>query len=360
MISIRTQPKSRKEDCLGTLTGVRDLVGLVNLPKNVSGPSKDSQATHANQGQTSSTTPGSSGPSGQEYFEPPPGPPPGHRNDNPPPYHDWTVVPDTALLPPPPSIRYDSSTTGNAPEEMADLAHAWCDARPLFTPSKPHERLYNSVQRGDIELVRPPEFSGDITRKKDGTWRGKTRAASMDCILLTRLPLYFAAQDSPLYTETSRTVYFEVKILHVGRGRDGDQASLAMGFCAQPYPSWRLPGWERGSLGVHGDDGRRYVNDSWGGKGFTAPFNASETVGIGIRFLVPQNDGDSVNVQGYVFFTRGGEKVGEWNLQEELDVNSGEINGLEGDYDLYGGVGIFGEVEFEVNFAPARWLYHLE
>jgi hypothetical protein len=38
---------------------------------------------------------------------------------------------------------------------------------------------------------------------------------------------------------------------------------------------------------VHGDDGRRFVNDTWGGKDFTAKFVEGETVGIGMEFSVP-------------------------------------------------------------------------
>ena len=40
-------------------------------------------------------------------------------------------------------------------------------------------------------------------------------------------------------------------------------------------------------MGVHGDDGRRFVNDTWGGKDFTTKFVDSGTVGIGMEFSVP-------------------------------------------------------------------------
>jgi len=39
-----------------------------------------------------------------------------------------------------------------------------------------------------------------------------------------------------------------------------------------------MPGWQRGSLAVHGDDGRKYINDSWGGKDFTSSFKEGETL----------------------------------------------------------------------------------
>lgn len=68
------------------------------------------------------------------------------------------------------------------------------------------------------------------------------------------------------------------------------ESGIAIGYCAKPYPGWRLPGWERASLGVHGDDGRRFVNDTWGGKDFTTGFAPGETVGIGMVLKVPSGD----------------------------------------------------------------------
>lgn len=62
--------------------------------------------------------------------------------------------------------------------------------------------------------------------------------------------------------------------------------AVAVGFVGCPYPGFRLPGWNRGSLGVHSDDGRRYCNDSYGGKDFTMPFREGEVVGIGMCFRV--------------------------------------------------------------------------
>ena len=68
------------------------------------------------------------------------------------------------------------------------------------------------------------------------------------------------------------------------------ESGIAVGFCAKPYPGWRLPGWERASLGVHGDDGRRFVNDTWGGKDFTTEFRPGESVGIGMIFDTPNGE----------------------------------------------------------------------
>lgn len=181
--------------------------------------------------------------------------------------------------------------------------------------------------------------------------------------MLTHLPLYFAAQDSPFTTEKRKTIYFEVKLLALRAGPGGDASGLALGFAAQPYPSWRSPGWERGSLGVFSDDGCRFVNDSWGGRDFTQPFRVGETLGIGMKFALPDSPlamadamfGTKPTCKVEVFFTRDGRAAGGWDLHEELDEEAGGVEGLEGDFDLYGAVGLFGGVDFEVCFDPAGW-----
>ena len=187
---------------------------------------------------------------------------------------------------------------------------------------------------------------------------------STDSCLLTSMPLYFAQVDTPLRTRVTKTVYFEVRLLSLGGGRGTDDSSLALGFCALPYPTWRMPGWERGSLAVHSDDGRKYVNDTWGGKDFTSPIKVGQTVGIGMTFAVPQsppgyNAAPSASplVVG-VFFTRDGRKENGWDLHEELDAsNDLGVDGLDGSYDLHAAVGVFGAAEFEVFFNRRDWRY---
>ena len=300
-------------------------------------------------------------------FAPPPGPPPSKRQDDeePPPYHDWTSVPDTSLLPPPPSIDHKTSPTGNADTSEADRAHEWCKSYSLIKPHEPTNEQYRAIRDVSFTLVKPREYNGSLQRTPLGQWKGSTSASSKDSCLLTSLPLYFATVDSPTKTRISKTIYFEVHILSFGRSRGDDASSMALGFCAIPYPSWRMPGWERGSLAVHADDGRRYVNDTYGGKDFVSPIKAGETVGIGITFTAPDTpsshqylSSESVSLNGEVFFTRGGRKEGTWNLHEELDAdNEFGVLGLDGGYDLYGAIGSFGEVKFEARFNRRDWLW---
>ena len=306
-------------------------------------------------------------PNHSEEFAPPPGPPPGHTRDDkePPPYHDWTVIPDTALLPPPPSIGREVGSSSNASSAEADRAHDWCKLNPLIRPHQPSNAQHGAVQHGDIRLMKSKEYKGDLLMPSEGIWKGSTRLGAGDSCLISSAPLYFAMADAPSQMGNKKTIYFEIEITSLGRGRNGDECSLAIGYCAMPYPTWRMPGWERGSLAIHSDDGCRYVNDTWGGKEFTKPFNQGDTVGLGITFsppTVPSASGNTTVQTGQLnvetFFTRNGQKDGGWNLHEELDAETDQdVKGLDGAFDLYAAIGVFGGAEFKVKFQRQSWLY---
>ncbi|KAL9057137.1 MAG: hypothetical protein Q9206_002469 [Seirophora lacunosa] len=313
-------------------------------------------------------------PKNEQYsYAPPSGPPPGQADylqpshsppthlqpsAEPPPYHDWTVIEDTALLPPPPSLGHETSPSGNASLSDADRAHHWCRMYPMIQPHQPTAAQYDSVKTGEIRLVKPREYQGTLSMTGAGTWSGSTAAGGKEACLLSSLPCYFAIPDSPLVSGQKKVIYFEVKVKSYGRGRGGDASSLALGYCAMPYPTWRMPGWERGSLAVHGDDGRRYVNDSWGGKDFTGAIQPGETVGLGMEFSIPDappsygsTPAQTPIVKVEIFFTRNGIREAGWSLHEELDAqNDLGVHGLDGQFDLYAAIGTFGGVDYEVYF----------
>jgi hypothetical protein len=152
----------------------------------------------------------------------------------------------------------------------------------------------------------------------------------------------------------SKTIYYEVHLSPASRHNPspGDLC-LALGFTALPYPSFRMPGWHRGSLAVHGDDGHRFVNDRWGGKDFTAPFAPGDRLGLGMTFF---EKGGRLETE--VFFTRQGREVGRWDLHEETDAEGDlPVTGLEGYHDLSCAVGTCGRTEFEVVLDPGKWLF---
>ncbi|ORY55889.1 uncharacterized protein BCR38DRAFT_490894 [Pseudomassariella vexata] len=286
---------------------------------------------------------------GCDDFAPPPGPPPAQSSKP----HDWEVaVPDTALLPPPPAFfsGYERSPTNNATEEEANAGEGWCAQYPLYEPMTLAPQAINAIAGGNITLYKPDTFNGELRLLQTGVYQAKSKSGTRDTCLSTQLPLYNVAVHSPLTTGRKKTIYFEVNLLPDSR----QEISLALGFTAPPYPTFRLPGWHRGSVGVHGDDGHKYVNDLWGGKAFTQPFQRKTTVGLGMDFAPGTGGGISVDV----FFTQNGNETGRWNLHEESDREQDRpVTGLEGFHDLCAVVGVFDKVAFEVVFRPDLWVW---
>ncbi|KAI1815585.1 hypothetical protein GGS20DRAFT_543089 [Poronia punctata] len=301
-----------------------------NNPFNAANSQTSSRPPH--QGQSSNA------------YEPPPGPPPSH--DKPPSQEE-------EALPPAPDFfsAWKESPTNNASREDADAAVDWCRQFPLRGPIEfkvNDAGTLNAMNTGDLMICRPPTLQGNFHKLEPGVFRVENRGWN-DTVLTTYPPLYSVHAHSPLKTYLPKLIYYEVRISERHRG----EVALGLGYLAWPYPAFRLPGWNRASLGVHGDDGNRYVNDDMGGMSFTSPFRAGETVGIGMEFA---RAGDRITVA--VFFTRDGVKTGGWDLHEVRDAEYGGvegIQGLEGYHDLYAAVGFFKPVDFDVVFRPDKW-----
>lgn len=297
-------------------------------------------------------------------YAPPPGPPPG-----PPPSHPWQSVPlpeDTSSYPPPPDIftGHDRSWAHNATEQQAEEGERWCRRyallapRPLTDPSLTH-----------APYLVPPQsntFHGTITQTGPATWAIATTAArNNDHCITAQPPLYVAARDDPRKGQSPpRTIYFEV-VLPRDLGRD---AGVGIGFTALPYPGFRMPGWHRGSLAVHSDDGHRYVNDRWGGIDFVRPWGKKGVVGIGMKFSaaaaalgdqgLEKGKGKANGVEVEVFFTRNGKVEARWDINEERDQKRDLAPvGVQGYHDLVGAVGSFDKAEYEIVLDPSRWVY---
>ncbi|KAH6697713.1 D-lactate dehydrogenase [Verticillium dahliae] len=290
-------------------------------------------------------------PPGGDYA-PPPGPPPTDSKSQ----HDWQhAVPDTSLFPPPPSFftGFERSPANNASEQEAHAGAAWCDQYPLIQPVPLPPQAHEALRTHNINLMQPQNFRGTLAPSATvpGTWEGRTDVSAKDSCIIGYPPLYSAHAHSPLVTGRPVRIYYEV---HIRPDSRPDEVDLALGFTALPYPNFRMPGWHRGSLAVHGDDGHKYVNDWAGGHSFTEPFRVGETVGIGMS-LSPRGDG-SINVD--IFFTREGKIVGSWNLHEEGDAEEDlPVTGLEGYHDLSCAIGTFNHNSFEIIFEPSRWKY---
>lgn len=250
----------------------------------------------------------------------------------------------------------------HAPDQDRDWGDAFTNAYMIYPPRLIQPFEHQAIDAGNVVLVTPPQL--EFPFKKDSPFAGKIeqRAGSglavvrskrkcKDTTFVSSLPFYsphinHLAQGQG-FAANRRSLYFEIRILAL---KQLETASVAIGWCCLPYPWFRLPGWHRGSVAVHSDDGRRYVNDSLSGKDFTHPFRQGDTVGLGL------------NLERMVcYLTRNGRFDREWSLisdkqpngrgvDPERNFRDGGIEGLEGDRDIYGAVGVFGKLEVEVNW----------
>lgn len=283
--------------------------------------------------------------------QPPSNAPPSYETSNP--QHDWQVaVPDTSLFPPPPDVfsKHIFSPGANATEAEADAGDEWCEQYPLVAPTVLDDAGKGALHFNNIRLMEPVGFTGKLNWVDTGHWQIETPKDSPDRCLISYPPLYLVTEHDPNRLGRPKTIYYEVKVISYPPDK---YAGIALGFTALPYPSFRLPGWQRGSLAIHGDDGHKYVNDINGGKDFTEPFRAGETYGLGMTLRA--HTGGNVLVD--IFFTRNGVLTGGWNLHEERDADDPPLDGLEGFHDLCASIGTYDTSCFEVIFEPTKWMY---
>lgn len=314
-------------------------------------------------------------------------------NDDPPAYTDPANPPD---YPPPPGIAHPFSTGANATLADADRALAWCQRYPLTPPAR-----FSAEQLRLIAATQQPLLAGNpnldgairLLGARTNSWLLTARPGCRDALVQAALPSYSALAHRPREGGVAR-IYFEVSIVRLGSTdlarddkaaekphhhlgglfhhshhahaeppREAEQSGVALGFVAPPYPPFRLPGWQRGSLAVHSDDGRRYVANENGGVDFAAPFRVGETVGLGVEFRAPPSahyaagGGAGPGLAARVIFTREGRVAGGWDLAQDTDAGAERIEGLVGERDLFAAVGVFGALEVEVVLGEEGWRF---
>ncbi|VVT50601.1 uncharacterized protein SAPINGB_P002818 [Magnusiomyces paraingens] len=260
----------------------------------------------------------------------------------------------------------------SAPDEERDLGDHYTSLFPIYPPRFLTQEEQQVIANRQLMLVQPPVLITDLPRalRFESRFKGQVTPApgaggahiqcrapnAADTTFVSNLPIY-----SPHLRSISNgkalgghpSFYFEIVITSLPS--NSADATVAIGFVALPYPHFRLPGWHRGSVAVHSDDGRRYVNDSLSGKDFVEPFSSvGAVVGIGM------------NVDRMaVFFTRNGRFEREWSLVQDMNprgidparsYRDGGVEGLQGDRDLYAAVGVYGPVGVQVNLnGPFRY-----
>ncbi|OAV97271.1 hypothetical protein PTTG_26103 [Puccinia triticina 1-1 BBBD Race 1] len=122
--------------------------------------------------------------------------------------------------------------------------------------------------------------------------------------------------------------YFECKIYDKPDGSD-----IAIGLATKPYPSFRLPGWNRLSIGYFSADGFKSHNYPFTATSYGPPLKEGDVLGVGYR---PRT--------GTVFFTRNGKKL------EDAYVGLHRFN-------LFPTVGATGPASVHVNLGQAGFVF---
>nr|CAD7400437.1 unnamed protein product [Timema cristinae] len=141
--------------------------------------------------------------------------------------------------------------------------------------------VYGTVSwREEVNVHDRQSFSPTGQRVLEYTGRGKSI-----------IDVGLAQGRSPLNTTTH---YFEIEIVD-----PGENCYIAIGLTRRDYPKHRHPGWNKGSIGYHADDGKIFV-----GSGVGDPFgprcHKGDRMGCGIIFprdYICEYDSDGGSVE---------------------------------------------------------------
>ncbi|KAF9132564.1 Rsp5p-dependent ubiquitination, sorting of cargo proteins at the multivesicular body [Mortierella sp. 14UC] len=122
--------------------------------------------------------------------------------------------------------------------------------------------------------------------------------------------------------------YWEVKMFE-----KSPRTTIAIGVATKPYPSTRLPGWNRHSVGYFSHNGQKYCNSLWSGIPFGPTYFEGDVVGCGYR---PRN--------GTIFFTRNGKRI------DDAYTGYGRTN-------LFPTVGATGPCVLHINFGQSGFVF---
>ncbi|KAL9542562.1 hypothetical protein MBANPS3_008549 [Mucor bainieri] len=137
-----------------------------------------------------------------------------------------------------------------------------------------------------------------------------------NCFVAGRTEIQFMEGENCVQTNlplprNQEVYYWEAKMY------DKPESTLvSVGIATKPYPSWRLPGWNRYSIGYFSNNGSKCFSSPFNYKPYGLPYKHGDVIGVGYRHRT-----------GSVFFTRNGRKMEEayaglrWNLFPTIGAN---------------------------------------
>ncbi|KAI9270694.1 concanavalin A-like lectin/glucanase domain-containing protein [Phascolomyces articulosus] len=108
---------------------------------------------------------------------------------------------------------------------------------------------------------------------------------------------YLASYDDGESTNESQRYplhYFEISVVEAE-----PDIVMSIGLSTKPYPLFRMPGWNKHSIGYHSDDGRKFIDDATGGQDYGPSWQKGDTIGCGYS-----------PTEGNVYFTKNGQMLG--------------------------------------------------
>ncbi|KAI6192653.1 hypothetical protein M3Y96_01249700 [Aphelenchoides besseyi] len=121
----------------------------------------------------------------------------------------------------------------------------------------------------------------------------KSKLLQLSCECLQVQYSAAAVRANSSIPRTCGIFYFEIYIVE-----KGETGYIGIGLSEKNVDINRLPGWESGSYGYHGDDGNFFAGSGKGGT-YGPNFSTGDTIGCGINFM-----------NRSIFFTRNGENLG--------------------------------------------------
>lgn len=160
------------------------------------------------------------------------------------------------------------------------------------------------------------EARTEITFVADG--EGMATGEGGGCAVQSNLPL----------PRINEVYYWEAKMF-----TKPDTTNIALGLATKPYPSFRMPGWSKYSVGFFSQDGFKSHNYPFSAQSYGPAYVQGDVIGVGYR---PRT--------GTVFFTRNGKKLDD------------AFVGLNR-YSLFPTVGSDGPAEVHVNLGQAGFVF---
>ncbi|KAI7903940.1 concanavalin A-like lectin/glucanase domain-containing protein, partial [Cokeromyces recurvatus] len=173
---------------------------------------------------------------------------------------------------------------------------------------------YVSIQEKGVSAF---EFEWDIETQTLVSARTEIQFLDGECCVQTNLPL---PRNQEVY-------YWEAKMFE-----KPPTTIVSVGVATKPYPCWRLPGWNKHSIGYFSHTGNKHFNNPFVGKPYGYMYEEGDVIGVGYRHRT-----------GTLFFTRNGRKLEE------------ACFGLR--YNLFPTIGANGPCQVHVNFGQIGFVF---